>query len=122
MLDDVYYQALQSGKRVIDGITVVDERLLIPFKARAFLDLSERLKSGDKIDAKDIRKHRNDVFRLIQLLPEDATIELPDAIRHDLREFVKAVADDATLDPKSFDVAMTRQQGIELLRSAYRLD
>jgi hypothetical protein len=40
LLDEGYYDALQTGKRKLDGVTVIDETLLIPFKARAFLDLT----------------------------------------------------------------------------------
>lgn len=72
LLDDRHYEALQSAKRKLEGVTVIDETLLIPFKARAFLDLSARAEAGEKID--NNKKHRNDVFRLTQLLPGDASI------------------------------------------------
>ena len=35
---------------------------LIALKARAWLDLTEREKRGEKIDSKTIKKHKNDVF------------------------------------------------------------
>lgn len=38
LLDTDYYEALLEGRRAIDDILVLDERLLIPFKARAFVD------------------------------------------------------------------------------------
>src|SRR6202035_1508539 len=38
LLDDGYYQTLQSAKRMVNGVPVLDETVLIPFKARAFLD------------------------------------------------------------------------------------
>lgn len=41
LLDDDYYAALQDSKTVIDGISILDEALLIPFKARAYLDWCE---------------------------------------------------------------------------------
>ncbi|UVC15323.1 hypothetical protein [Mesorhizobium onobrychidis] len=55
---------------------IEQQALLIPFKARAFLDLTARAESGEKIDGKNIKKHRNDVFRLAQLLPKDAPSSL----------------------------------------------
>ena len=42
LLDEGYYDALQAAKRKVDGVTVIDETLLVPFKARAFLDLVAR--------------------------------------------------------------------------------
>jgi hypothetical protein len=121
LLDDDNYQALQSRKRMVDGVPVLDEAILIPFKARAFLDLIDRAADGEKIDDKNIKKHRNDVFRLLRLLPGDAKIEMPEQIRSDLRRFLDVIGKDQTLDPKSFDVQMSRAEGMELLRSAYGL-
>ena len=46
LLDEGYYDAMQAAKRKFDGVTVIDETLLIPFKARAFLDLAARLEAG----------------------------------------------------------------------------
>jgi len=42
LLDDGYYEALHSAKRRIEQVTVIDETLLIPFKARASLRLDFR--------------------------------------------------------------------------------
>ena len=121
LLEEGYYEALQNAKREVDGVTIIDETLLMPFKARAFLDLSERKEQGEKIDSKNIKKHRNDVFRLVQLLPGDADIEMPEPIRDDLRRFLDQVEADQTLDPKAFDVPLTREEAVTLLRSAYRV-
>lgn len=121
LLDEGYYDALQAGKRRLEGVTVIDETLLIPFKARAVLDLTARSEAGEKIDSKNIKKHRNDVFRLAQLLPGDASIKLADPIREDLRRFLELAQADDTLDPKAFDVPLTRDEAITLLRSAYGL-
>jgi hypothetical protein len=121
LLDDGYYEALQAAKREVDGVTIIDESLLIPFKARAFLDLSARLESGEKVDSKNIKKHRNDVFRLVQLLSEGVAIEVSAPIRDDLQRFVEAAQADGTLDPKAFDVPFTRDEAVEILRATYAL-
>ena len=121
LLDDDYFAAIQSAKRVVDGVTTVDETLLIPFKARAFLDLSDRKDKGEKIDSNNIKKHRNDIFRLAQLLPRAASIKLAEPIAADLRRFLELAAKDNTLDPKSFGVPFSRDEGIALLRTAYGL-
>jgi hypothetical protein len=119
LLDKGYYNTLQTAKRQMDGATVIDETLLVPFKARAVLDLTARAAAGEKIDAKNIKKHRNDVFRLAQLLPMDASIAMADPVREDLREFFDLAMADATLDPKGFDVQLACDEAIALLRSAY---
>jgi len=121
LLDEDYYAALHAAKRTVDGIAVVDETLLIPFKARAFLDLTGRSEAGETVDSKTIRKHRNDVFRLVQLLRRGISIEISEPIRSDLRRFVEAARADATLDPRAFDLPFGRDEAIALIRSAYRL-
>ena len=121
LLDEGYYEALQAAKREVDGVTIIDETLLIPFKARAFLDLKERSDAGEKVDGKNIKKHRNDVFRLVQLLPGDASVEIPESIRNDLGRFVELAQADDALDPKTLGVPFSRDEALALLRSAYGL-
>ncbi len=121
VLDESYFQALQAARRQVEGVTIIDETLLIPFKARAFLDLAARSEAGERVNSKDIRKHRNDVFRLAQLLTRDARIEMPDPISEDLRRFLNLTQADASLNPKAFDVPFTRDEVGTLLRSAYGL-
>ena len=111
LLDDAYFGALQATKRELDGVTIVDETLLIPFKARAVLDLTARSEQGANVDRKDIRKHRNDVFRLAQLLPQDARVTLPEPVRRDLRAFVDLAHADQTLDPRAFNVPFNPGRG-----------
>jgi len=49
---------------------------LIPLKAIAWLELTARKANGENVDAKDIRKHANDVIRLSQLLAPDHIFRL----------------------------------------------
>lgn len=121
LLEEEYFQALKSARRIVNGVTILDETLLIPFKVRAFLDFNDRLAAGGNVDGKHIKKHRNDIFRLLQLLPYNATIEIVKTIRKDLHRFINIIEDDQAFRPISFDVQMTLQEGIALLRSAYGL-
>lgn len=88
LLDDDYYSFLQSGRVQVDGITVLGTEYLIPFKAKAWLDLAERKARGEHIDSKNIRKHRNDVFRLTDLLDPKQRISTPDTILLDMKRFI----------------------------------
>ena len=62
LLDDDYYEFLKQGKMSVDGVTVLDAVYLIPFKAKAWTDLTDRRAAGEHIDSKKIKKHKNDVF------------------------------------------------------------
>lgn len=68
LMDTDYYDFIRSTTRYLDGLPVVGLEGLIPLNARAWLDLTERKAKGEAIDSKDIRKHRNDVIRLIEAI------------------------------------------------------
>ena len=95
LLDDGYYNFLKSGVRVIDGLPILDAEHIIPFKAKAWLDLTERKANGGQVDGKSIKKHKNDVITMSALLAAGSHIELPAAIRADFTAFVAANADSA---------------------------
>ncbi len=87
LLDDAYYAFIMQGKRQKYGLSVIGPEHLIPLKARAWMDLSQRKQQGENIDSKNIRKHRNDVFRLYQVAEPGNKIALPATIATDLKYF-----------------------------------
>ena len=95
LLDEDYYQIIQDVRRDAEGVPVVDARGLIPLKARAFLDMRERKEAGGQVDDNDIRKHRNDVFRLALTLTEGDGAALPPTVERDLRRFLDTFPSDA---------------------------
>lgn len=119
LLDSDYYGLLKEKVREVSGVPLLDEAALIPFKARAWVDLTQRKDAGEDVKSDDIKKHRNDVARLLQLLPADAIIELPEKIRKDMQAFIDALEQAEGFDPQSFQVEMTRETVIERLRKAY---
>ena len=63
LLDEDYYAYMKSGRKTINGITVLDEVHLVPFKAKAFLDLSKRKAEGEKktqVISRNIRRMFSD--------------------------------------------------------------
>jgi hypothetical protein len=92
LLDDAYYGWIHSGKREIGGVPIVGPEYLVPLKAKAWLDLCARQKAGEKIDRRKIKKHRNDVFRLFQVIDPEADLDPPAPIVEDMRTFLERVA------------------------------
>ena len=90
LLDEDYYRFLVQGRVQVEGVTILDAPYLIPFKAKAWIDLTRRKANGEPIDEKNIRKHKNDVFRLAELLSKDTNISelLPASVREDIRYFL----------------------------------
>ena len=91
LLNDDYYEFLKQGRIRISDVTILDAPYLIPFKAKAWMDLSDRKSAGEQIDSKNIRKHKNDVFRLSELLDQNQArlSEMPAAVREDMRVFLE---------------------------------
>ncbi|ESW38272.1 hypothetical protein [Pseudomonas taiwanensis] len=92
LLNEDYYQFLLSGRQQGEELTYIGADRLIPFKAKAWLDLSQRKENGEGgADSKDIRKHRNDVLALTSLLTGEV-IELPESITADMQLFLDRLA------------------------------
>lgn len=96
LLDDGYYQCLQDGTEVLNGLPILKVEYIIPFKMRAWSDLTERKSAGESVDSKNIKKHKNDVFKISQLLAPTQTVELSESIKEDMRSFIAAMADETT--------------------------
>ncbi|MEN6372479.1 MAG: hypothetical protein ABFD64_10765 [Armatimonadota bacterium] len=121
LMDDSYYALARAGVRSVNGLPVLGAGYLIPFKAKAWLDLSRRRKAGEHIDDKDIRKHRNDVFRLYQIVSLEDRIDLPEGIADDLKSFLDAVGS-SSLDLSQLDIrGFTLADAIRGLREVYGL-
>lgn len=88
LLDNHYYDFIRAGRQESDGLPMVGAAQLIALKARAWLDLSERASRGEQIDSKTIKKHKNDVFRLYQILDPTSDPEAPETVKKDIREFI----------------------------------
>ena len=95
--------------------------MLVPFKARAFLDLSDRKARGEPVDSQHIKKHRNDVVRLVQLLIPDQSIAINAPLRDDLSRFVAALRADQAFNPRDIKVMMTREDVVTILSAVYGL-
>lgn len=89
LLDNTYYNFLTEGISKIDGISILNAEHIIPFKAKAWIDLTYRKEHGERIDSKDIKKHRNDIIRLSTLLSPNLNITLPNKIKEDLSFFIQ---------------------------------
>lgn len=120
LLDDDYYQLLRNGTVVVDGVTVLDASYLIPFKAKAWLDLTARKANGEKVDSKNITKHKNDVFRLSALLTPNTQIPVNPSVWQDLQKFF-SVMQDEEIDTKQLGIRRKKEAVLEILMNSYRL-
>jgi hypothetical protein len=89
LLDDDYYAFITTYKIVLNELSMVDAKVLIPLKAKAWLDLSDRAANGERIDSKTIKKHKNDIVRLFSILSPELRIVLPNSVGTDFDLFLK---------------------------------
>ena len=116
LLDEDYYELVRSGTTVVDGVNVLDASYLIPFKAKAWLDLTQKKADGLAVDSKNIRKHKNDVFRLSELLTQQTSVQVSIGVKKDMLAFVNAMQEE-TVDLKQLGVLRDRQAILaELMR------
>lgn len=119
LLDDDYYEFLKQGKVTVDGVTVLDAAYLIPFKATAWIDLTDRKAAGEHVDSKNIRKHKNYVFRLSELIDPTVRITMPAGVYKDIQEFVQRM-DSENVDLKQLGLpGRTKDQILEELKEMY---
>ena len=91
LLDNEFYTFLKNGITNIDDLSVLLPEYIIPLKIKAYLDLSKNKADGMKIDNKDIKKHRNDVFRLYSALSLETRVTLPKSISDDFKIFLEKI-------------------------------
>lgn len=103
LLNEAYYELLKNGQIIVEGVPVLNPTCLIPFKAKAWLDLKERKASGQQVDSKNIKKHKNDVFRLAQLILPETRQGLCAEIAGDMRKFLSEMENE-DIDLKSIGV------------------
>jgi hypothetical protein len=89
LMDDDYYEIVQEKTRTREGLPLLSPEGLILLKAKAFLDLSVRRAAGQNVDEKQIKKHRNDVFKLALLLAPDQATTIPATVHGDLGMFLQ---------------------------------
>ena len=119
LLDDDYYEFLKQGKVTVDGVTVLDAAYLIPFKAKAWMDLTDRKAAGEHVDSKNIKKHKNDVFRLTELIDPIDKVVAPQGVYADIQEFVQRMKNE-NVDIKQLGlVGRTKEKILEELKAMY---
>ena len=111
LLDDEYYELLKKGATEIDGISVLRLEYLILFKIKAWIDLAARKKDGEKIDGKNIKKHKNDIFRLAVNIDSDVHIPVSENVGKTIGLFVEDVRQ-KPIDLKNMGIKNTSMEDI----------
>ena len=90
---------------------------LIVFKMYARINLESEKESGKQVNEKDFKKHKNDVFRLLQLIPPDLKVALPEKIKRHIEQFLESMQNEP-LDEQVLG-ATSKEDALRVLRGVY---
>jgi hypothetical protein len=77
LLEDDYFELIKRTMQKIKGLPVASTEVVMALKCRAFNDLTDRKAAGDPTaNSDEIKKHRNDILRLSQALPQQSRVRL----------------------------------------------
>ena len=94
LLDDEYYAIIRNNAVEKDGIYIINQMALIPFKAKAYLEIKDR---GE--DSKNWKKHRGDIINLaVSFLSEEIQEKLTGKVRDHFVKFMNQLKQEITSD------------------------
>ena len=92
LLDEEYYNQTIEGSIIEEGIRIANPLSLICLKAKAFLNLTEEKKINPNVRSSDIKKHRDDIFKLLAMRIDPFTpVELPGKMRENMNVFINMI-------------------------------
>lgn len=118
LLKDDFYNFMLAGRRIVNEVCVLGGEYLIPFKMYAWLDLKERKAAGEHVNEKDYKKHKNDVFRLLQIIDVDSKVEVEGLVRESIERFLAEILEEP-VRVKQLGLPISFQEAINSLRNIY---
>ena len=94
LLDDTYYNYMVEHSRIEGDVHFANTEALMCLKAKAYLEIEQRIADGGSEDKKNLRKHKGDVFRLAVLMTGEERFDLPDPIKMHFQTFMAKVKED----------------------------
>ncbi|MBU0504639.1 MAG: hypothetical protein ABII18_00520 [bacterium] len=120
LLDDDYFELIKNNAVENDGIYLLSPLALIPFKAKAYLEIKER-----KEDSKKWKKHRSDIINLtVSFLNKDNKALLTGQVREHFKEFITQLNKEMTDDiiKGACQEKITKDEVITLLEEVFLKD
>lgn len=121
VMNDDFYKLLQDGKTVVNGISTISAEYLIPFKMFAWTNLLEKKEQGEHVNEKDLKKHKLDVFRLLQVVPGNATVKLSGTCAEAATKYFELIKPEE-IQLGQIDLEFTAEEGLERLREIYLIE
>ena len=121
LLNDDFYKFMMAGRRVVDGIGVLGAEHLIPFKMYAWVNLLDRKRAGEHVNEKDLKKHKYDVFRLLQIVTDGTKVESEGLVTESIHRYIEEISavDESEARLLQMGMPFDRDRGVELLKEIY---
>ena len=118
LLNDDFYNFMLEGRKIVAGVSVLAENYIIPFKMYAWLDLKRRKEDGEHVNERDYKKHKNDVFRLLQITNPDEKVSVSGLVRESVENFLGEIEKEQ-IRVEQLGLMITKEEAMELLKSIY---
>jgi hypothetical protein len=107
LLDEEFYNHTVNYSLIEEGVRIASPVSLLCLKVKAFLNLSDDKKQNSSVRRSDIKKHRDDVFKLFAMrIDPFVKITLPLSIKESIALFVAQI--EASLPNKSLEDSLQR--------------
>ena len=80
----------------------------------------EKKERGEHVNEKDLRKHKLDVFRLLQIVPDDDSVELNGLCKEAAVSYINRITDE-TINLEQIGISFSKEEAVERLRELYSL-
>ena len=112
---------MMTGRKVVDGIGVLSAEHLIPFKMYAWINLLDRKGMGEHVNEKDLKKHKYDVFRLLQIVTDGTKVKAEGLVAESIHKYIKEIGavDEKEVRLQQMGMPFDRDKGVELLKEIY---
>jgi len=88
LMEEEYYNQTIENSIVDDGIRIASPLSLLCLKVKAFLNLTEERKTNPEVRSSDVKKHRDDVFKLLAMRIDPFTpVELSAGMMKSINDF-----------------------------------
>lgn len=109
MMDDDYYELTVKDSFMDNGLRFASPKALICLKVKAYLNLLAEKEAGWQVNTKDIKKHRNDVLKLIAVTPIGEPSAIPPTIHENILAYAEKLR--SMLPDQSLEDALQRSSG-----------
>ena len=117
-LDNDFYNFMKTGRMVVDGISVLQAEYIIPFKMFAWLNNTKLREQGESVNTSDIKKHKNDVFRLLSLTNPSIKINVEGNVEKTIISFLKAMETERVAE-EFLPNGRTKEEALDIIRQLY---